>query len=106
MCAVPGGIDRLSSQGCNRLIQQGAKLVTDGADVIDDLLTLNRMSLQDAVRHAGEMIIDACFWMSMGLVLIAVADVPLQRYQVHKRLKMTKQEEVNASTYNSVMELL
>jgi flagellar biosynthetic protein FlhB len=59
---------------------------------IDDLLNLNRMDLGTAVRHAGEMIIDACFWMSMGLVLIAVADVPLQRYQVHKKLKMTKQE--------------
>ena len=38
--AVPGGIDRPSSQGCNRLIQDGAKLIMDGADVIDDLLAL------------------------------------------------------------------
>lgn len=38
--AVPGGIDRPSSQGCNRLIQEGAKLIMDGSDVIDDLLTL------------------------------------------------------------------
>lgn len=35
--AVPGPIDRPSSQGCNRLIQDGARLIMDGADVLDDL---------------------------------------------------------------------
>lgn len=38
--AVPGPIDKPTSAGCNRLIQQGAKLVMDGADVLDDLMTL------------------------------------------------------------------
>ncbi len=38
--AIPGNIDRPTSMGCNRLIQQGAKLVTDGADILDDLTTL------------------------------------------------------------------
>ncbi len=38
--AVPGPIDRPTSAGCNRLIQQGAKLVMDGADVLDDLTAL------------------------------------------------------------------
>ena len=59
---------------------------------IDDLVTINRMDLGTAVHHAGNMILDACFWMSMGLLLIALADVPLQHYQTHKRLKMTRQE--------------
>ena len=59
---------------------------------IDDLITLNRLDLGTAVQHAGAMILDACFWMSMGLVLIALLDVPLQQYQVNKKLKMTRQE--------------
>jgi flagellar biosynthetic protein FlhB len=59
---------------------------------IDDLVTLNRLDLGTAVQHAGTMILDACFWMSMGLVLIALLDVPLQQYQVNKKLKMTRQE--------------
>jgi len=59
---------------------------------IEDLVTLNRMDLGTAISHAGSMILDACFWMSMGLVVIAIADVPLQHYQVNKKLKMTRQE--------------
>src|SRR5258708_5255255 len=35
--AVPGQIDRPTSVGSNRLIQQGAKLVTSAADILDDL---------------------------------------------------------------------
>lgn len=38
--AVPGNIDRPTSVGCNKLIQQGARLVTDGADILDDLMVL------------------------------------------------------------------
>ncbi len=35
--AVPGPIDKPTSAGCNRLIRDGATLVTDGADLLDDL---------------------------------------------------------------------
>jgi DNA processing protein len=35
--AVPGQIDRPTSQGTNRLIQQGAKLVMDAGDVIEEM---------------------------------------------------------------------
>jgi len=38
--AVPGQIDRPSAAGSNRLIQQGAKLVTSAADILDDIHAL------------------------------------------------------------------
>jgi DNA processing protein len=38
--AVPGQIDRPTSFGSNRLIQQGAKLITAAGDILDDLASL------------------------------------------------------------------
>jgi DNA processing protein len=38
--AIPGQIDRPTSQGSNRLIQQGAKLVMSVDDILEDLQTL------------------------------------------------------------------
>jgi DNA processing protein len=38
--AVPGPIDRPTSAGSNRLIQQGARLVTSAEDILDDLGSL------------------------------------------------------------------
>jgi DNA processing protein len=38
--AIPGPIDRPSSTGCNKLIQNGARLVLDAADILDDLNAL------------------------------------------------------------------
>ena len=38
--AVPGPIDRETSQGSNRLIQQGAKLVMDSSDIVEELSSL------------------------------------------------------------------
>jgi DNA processing protein len=38
--AVPGPINRPTSAGSNRLIQQGAKLVASAADILDDLQVL------------------------------------------------------------------
>lgn len=47
---VPGPIDRPTSAGANRLIQQGAKLVTDAGDIFDDLTMLLP---RDPARRAG-----------------------------------------------------
>lgn len=38
--AVPGQIDKPTAAGSNRLIQQGAKLVTSAADILDELALL------------------------------------------------------------------
>ncbi len=38
--AIPGGIDRPTSEGCNELIRTGAILVTDGSQILDDLSPL------------------------------------------------------------------
>jgi DNA processing protein len=38
--ALPGHVDKPTSLGCNRLIQQGAKLVVDGNDILDDMNVL------------------------------------------------------------------
>lgn len=38
--AIPGNIDRPSSEGCNELIRTGAILVTDGSQVLDELAQL------------------------------------------------------------------
>jgi DNA processing protein len=49
--AVPGPIDRPTSAGCHRLIQDGAKLVTDGRDVLEDLEMLFSMEPASAGRE-------------------------------------------------------
>src|SRR5437870_168077 len=51
--AVPGHINAPSAMGSNRLIQQGAKLVMDAADILDDLQILlpeTKPSPEAAVR--------------------------------------------------------
>ncbi|MCB1232650.1 MAG: DNA-processing protein DprA [Verrucomicrobiae bacterium] len=58
--AVPGPIDRPTSEGCNRLIQDGAKLVIDSRDVLDEMEMLlppsprqGELELPDAAAVSG-----------------------------------------------------
>lgn len=53
--AIPGQIDKPNAIGSNRLIQQGAKLVLDGGDIIDELSDLFRPS-QIAVSGIAEQL--------------------------------------------------
>lgn len=48
--AVPGPIDRPSSEGCNNLIRNGAPLVSDGSQILDDL---SQLPLQPGIEFTA-----------------------------------------------------
>lgn len=58
----------------------------------DTLVAIGRMSLEPALWAAGLMIAKSAVWIALSLALIAVIDVPFQKYQFLKRMRMTKQE--------------
>jgi len=58
--AVPGPIDRPTSQGCNTLIQNGARLVTCAADILDDLAWLIPPGVTKACAPAARAALAAC----------------------------------------------
>ena len=51
--ALPGQIDRPSAAGSNRLIQQGAKLVTSAADILDDINVLLPRTRQEQPNQSN-----------------------------------------------------
>ena len=75
-----------------KFVVVGGILLLQVSNHMDELLSLANMDLSQAMAIAGKLIVDACFWLAMGLVLIALADVPIQQYQVHKKLMMSRQE--------------
>jgi len=75
-----------------KFVVVGGILLLQVGNHMDELLNLANMDLNQAMAVAGKLIVDACFWLAMGLVLIALADVPIQQYQVHKKLMMSRQE--------------
>ncbi len=58
----------------------------------DTLVAIGRMSLEPALWAAGLMIAKSAVWVALSLALIAVIDVPYQKYAFIKRMRMTKQE--------------
>ena len=58
----------------------------------DTLVVIGRMSLEPALWAAGLMIAKSAVWVALSLALIAMIDVPYQKYVFFKRMRMTKQE--------------
>ena len=56
------------------------------------LLSIANEPLEQAIIHSVQVVGWSALWMAAGLLLIALVDVPLQLYQSHKKLLMTKQE--------------
>ena len=59
---------------------------------LKELLLLGLMDLEPAMQSSGAMLTRVGLWVALGLVLIALIDVPYQKYTHLKGLKMTKQE--------------
>ncbi|WP_248802309.1 flagellar biosynthesis protein FlhB [Pseudomonas sp. MWU13-2100] len=59
---------------------------------IDDLVRIAHEPLESAVIHSLQVVGWSTLWMSLGLLIIAAVDVPVQLYTAHQRLLMTKQE--------------
>ena len=57
-----------------------------------ELIHMGSMDLQRGMALAGSLISESVLWLTLSLVLIAMIDVPYQRYSFTKRMRMTKQE--------------
>lgn len=86
--AVPGPIDRPTSMGSNRLIQQGAKLVMSASDVLDDLNTLLPPSA--AAPAAGASATGLSADEAAILAVIETSETPLDTVVAKSGLPMPK----------------
>ena len=59
---------------------------------IEDLQRIAHEPLELAVIHSLQVVAWSALWMACGLILIAAVDVPVQLWESHKKLLMTKQE--------------
>jgi flagellar biosynthetic protein FlhB len=57
-----------------------------------DLISIAHEPLEMAVIHSLQLVGWSTLWMAFGLVIIAAVDVPVQLWESHKKLLMTKQE--------------
>lgn len=58
----------------------------------NDLLAIAHEPLEMAVVHSLQLVGWSTLWMAFGLLIIAAVDVPVQLWDAHKKLLMTKQE--------------
>lgn len=73
------------------LITLGVALLVLSADV-DDLLRIAHEPLDMAIIHSVLLVGWSTLWLACGLIIIAAVDVPVQLWEAHKKLLMTKQE--------------
>ncbi len=59
---------------------------------MDSLVKIGQMGLEPALSAAGKMILQSSLWVALSLALIAMIDVPWQKYSFTKRMRMSKQE--------------
>ena len=59
---------------------------------MDSLVKIGQMGLEPALDAAGSMILQSGLWVALSLAVIAMIDVPWQKYSFTKRMRMTKQE--------------
>jgi flagellar biosynthetic protein FlhB len=76
---------------------RAAALGADGLRVCDAagqpvLATLGEKLAIILLAKAGSLISESVMWLTLCLVLIAMIDVPYQKYSFMKRMRMTKQE--------------
>ncbi len=63
--------------------------------LVDNVGTLNkigRMALEPGLSTAGDLLTRSALIMACALAVIAMIDVPFQRWQFNKQMRMTKQE--------------
>lgn len=56
------------------------------------LVQLGRMPLEAAIETTARIVTQSALWVTLSLVLIAIVDVPLQRMQFFRGMRMSKQE--------------
>ena len=59
---------------------------------VDDLLRIAHEPLESAIIHSVTLVGWSSLWLACGLIIIAAVDVPVQLWESHKKLLMTKQE--------------
>ncbi len=64
----------------------GAILLVSVMNNLQELTHISQMDLQPAVALAGSIIVDSCFWLSLGLVLIALIRFALEPPPMLERL--------------------
>ncbi len=59
---------------------------------LDQLVQIGRMPLEPAMHAAGNLVVQSALYVTLSLVAIAAIDVPWQKHEFTKRMRMTKQE--------------